>query len=299
MDSEKAGVLEPSRAVAPGRLGDRPLITIVAGRSGSLPSVADLWAYRELLYFLVLRDVKVRYKQTVLGVAWVVMQPLLMTIIFAFFLGTVVKIPSEGVPYALLVCAGLLPWTFLSSAVTTSGQSLIGSANLITKVYFPRMVVPMAAVGARLVDFAVSFLVLIGIMVYYRVELAPRTLAVVPLVMLTVLLGLGSGLLVAALNVKYRDVGIILPVVLQLWMFASPVIYPSNLVYGSPDVPGLVKTLYVLNPVVGVVDGFRSALLDRPFDLPALAGSALFAAALLLVASRVFRSAEREFADVV
>lgn len=298
-ESKKARLMDDSPAHAPAGPSGRPRVIIESGATRGLPQAGDLWAYRELLYFLVLRDVKVRYKQTVLGVIWVVLQPLLMTVIFAFFLGTVVRVPSDGAPYALLVFAGLLPWTFLSSAVTSSGQSLVGSANLITKVYFPRLVVPVAAVVARLVDFAVSFLVLIGLMAYYRVALTPNALAVVPLIILTVALGLGFGMLVAALNVKYRDVGVILPVALQLLMFASPVIYPSSLVYGSQDVPASIKTLYGLNPVVAVVDGFRAALLGRPFDLSALGVSALFTVGLLLFASYVFRSAERQFADVV
>jgi len=256
-------------------------------------ALGDIWAYRELLYFLMWRDLKVRYKQTMLGAAWVIMQPLVMTLVFTVFLGKLARVPSAGLPYALLVFSGLIPWMFFSSAVTTSGNSLVGNAHLITKVYFPRLIVPMAAVGARLVDFAISFLVLGGLMYYYRIPLTSK-IAILPLfaVMLTAL-ALAVGTLTSAWNVKYRDVGIILPVLIQLWMFASPIVYPVEIV------PERWRQLYALNPMVGLIGGFRAALLNRDLDWKAFAVSAVTTVLLLWYALYDFRRMERRFADVV
>src|SRR5437016_13266291 len=190
--------------LSPVCLPDEPLVTIQA-TSGWLPlNFGDLWTYRELLYFLTWRDIKVRYKQTLLGIAWVVMQPLLMTLIFSVFLGRLVRVPTDGTPYAVVVYIGLLPWTFFSSAVTNSATSIVASSHLITKVYFPRVIVPAAAIGARLIDFAVSFVILVGLMVYYHVGVTSRILMLPLLLALVTLLTLGVGILVSALNVKYR-----------------------------------------------------------------------------------------------
>jgi lipopolysaccharide transport system permease protein len=194
----------------------QPPIILEPSSSWVSLNLRDLWIYRELLYFLTLRDVKVRYKQTILGVVWVVMQPLLTTIIFTVFLGLLVKVPSDGIPYPLFAYAGLLPWTFFSGAVANSSNSLVGSAHLITKVYFPRMIIPGAAVGARLVDFAISAVILVGLMIYYGVGLTWSILMLPALVVLIMLLTLGLGMWTSALNVKYRDVGVALPVLIQL-----------------------------------------------------------------------------------
>ena len=255
-------------------LPDEPLVTIEPTRSWLPLDFGDLWRYRELLYFLTWRDIKVRYKQTLLGVAWVVTQPLLMTLIFSVFLGILVRVPTGGVPYPLLVFTGLLPWSFFSTAVSASAYSLTGNANLITKVYFPRVLVPAAAIAARLVDFAISFAILAALMAYYRMvrhyDIALTwNLAAIPfLIALITLLSFGLGMLVSALNVKYRDVGIALPVVIQLWMFVSPVLYFSVVL-----VPPRWQKLYALNPLVGVIEGFRAALLGGRFVIVALLSS--------------------------
>jgi lipopolysaccharide transport system permease protein len=275
------------------QLPAEPLVTITPPRSWLNFGLGELWAHRELLYFLAWRDLKVRYKQAVLGIAWVLIQPLMLTLIFTVFLGMLARVPSDGVPYPLLIYVGLLPWTFFSSSVNTSGNSLVANSNLITKVYFPRLIVPSASVLARLVDFGIAFLILAGMMIFYRVPLNVKLLALPALVTLTTLLALGFGMLISALNVKYRDVGIMLPVLLQLWMYVSPVLYSTSLV------PGNWRWLYSLNPLVGIIDGFRSAVLGRPFDLPSLAVSAVFTTALLLFALYFFRRVERSFADVI
>ena len=305
--SEKSGVLKAavktqsaSDAAATPRqdhvkphLPSLPLVTIKPTTAHSALDFRDLWAYRELLYFLTWRDVKVRYKQTVLGVLWVVMQPLLTTLIFTIFLGMLARVPSGGVPYPLLVYAGLLPWTFFSSSVTSSGNSLVSSANLITKVYFPRLIVPMAAIGARLVDFGIAFLILVALMIYYRVGLTWNVLALPALVVLTTLLALGLGLFISALNVRYRDVSMALPVLMQLWMFVSPVLYPLGLV------PERWRMLYSLNPLVGVIAGFRSALLGEAFNWWALAVTSVVTLVMLFSSAYMFRRVERSFADVI
>jgi lipopolysaccharide transport system permease protein len=281
------------RPTAPPPLPNEPLTTIQPGKSWGALDLREVWAAREMLYFLMWRDVKVRYKQTALGVVWVVMQPLLMTLIFTVFLGGLARVPTGGIPYPLLVYTGLLPWTFFSSAVAGCGQSLVANAHLITKVYFPRVLIPASAVGGRLIDFAVSFVVLAGLMLYYRVAPTPQLLALPLLVVLMLLLSLGLGMLVAALNVKYRDVGVVVPVLLQLWMFVSPVLYPSGLI------PAKWHALLALNPMVGVVEGFRVALLGGHFDTFALAVSTAIAAALFLFAAYFFQRVERNFADVI
>jgi lipopolysaccharide transport system permease protein len=293
--SGSASVLKPAAAPesAPPALPESPLVIIEPGRATGLAALGDLWFYRELLYFLVWRDLKVRYKQTALGVAWVVMQPLLTTVVFSVFLGLLARLPSDDAPYPVFVFAAMLPWTFFSGAVATSGNSLVGSSHLITKVYFPRVIIPMAAVGGRLVDFLVSFVVLALLMAFYRVAPTWNLLMLPPLVLLVALLALAVGMWASAANVRYRDVSAILPVLVQLWMFASPVVYPLSIV------PGRWRALYSLNPLVGVIAGFRSAVLGQAFDWGALAFSAAVTAALLAVAALTFRRMEKHFADLV
>jgi len=278
---------------APRTLPDEPLVTIQPGKSWVPLDLRELWAYRELLYFLVWRDVKVRYKQAALGVAWVVMQPLLTTLILTVFLGMLARVPSDDKPYMLFVFVGLLPWSFFSASVTNGSNSLVGSAHLITKVYFPRAIIPAASVGARLVDFAVSAVILAGLMVFYRVEPTAALLALPVLTALTALLALACVMISSAVNVKYRDVGAVMPVVVQLWMYVSPVLYPSKLV------PEGWRWAYQLNPLVGIVENFRAAVFGSPFDWRALSISAVYTAVLLVCASYVFRRVEREFADVI
>jgi lipopolysaccharide transport system permease protein len=286
---------DPARGAPPiaPRLPEEPLVVIEPTHSWSALNLRELWDYRELLYYLTWRDVKVRYKQTMLGVAWVVLQPLMMTVVFTIILGVLVRVPSGPVPYPLLVYVGLLPWTFFSSSVSASGASLVGNSHLITKVYFPRPLVPIAAVGGRLIDLSISFIILAGMMIFYRVTPTWSLLALPALVALVTLLALGIGTLLASLNVKYRDVGILLPVLVQLWMYLSPVIYPSSLV------PARWRWLYSLNPMVGIIDGFRASLFGGAFDLRALVVSATAAALILTFAFYLFRRVERSFADVI
>lgn len=280
-------------------LPDEPLVTIERTRSWLPINFGDLWTYRELLYFLTWRDIKIRYKQTLLGIAWVVMQPLVMTLIFSVFLGILARVPTGGLPYPLLILTGLLPWNLFSMGVLTAAYSLVGNSNLITKVYFPRVLVPAASIAGRLVDFAISLAILAGILLFYHVvrhyDVALTwNLAAIPfLIALTTLLSFGLGMLISAINVKYRDVGVALPVVIQLWLFVSPVLYPSGIV------PGRWQRLYALNPLVGVIDGFRTALLGGRFNQFALAVSVSFTIGLLIISAYIFRRFEREFADFV
>src|SRR5215813_4981948 len=270
----------------PLQLPNEPLVVIEASKAWVPLNLRELWAYRELLYFLTWRDLKVRYKQTIIGVLWVVMQPLLTAIIFAVFLGKLVRVPSDGIPYAIFVYAGLLPWTFFASAVASSGNSLVGSSHLITKVFFPRIIIPVAAIGARLVDFAISFLIFGGMMVYYRIAITRHLLMLALLVPLITLLALAVGMLISALNVKYRDVGMAVPVLIQLWMFASPIVYPSSLV------PSKWQKVYALNPIAGIVEGFRSSLFAKEFDWMALGFSSILTFALLIYSAYAFRRRE-------
>ncbi len=279
---------------------ERPFVVIEASKSWTGLKISDLWAYRELLYFLVWRDVKVRYKQTALGVLWVILQPLLMMSVFTLFFGRVAAIPTDGVPYPLFAYAGFLPWTFFASASSASGNSMVNSSNLITKVYFPRMIVPVAAVGASLVDLAIASAVLIGLMLYYGV--APtRSLLMLPvLTVLLLVLTQGFGMLMSALNVKYRDIRLALPFVIQLWFFASPIIYPISFVTSRLSHPELWRTLLSLNPMTGIVEGFRAALYGRTtFDWTAIGISAAIALVLLICAAITFNRMEKSFADVV
>lgn len=255
----------------------------------------DLWAYRELLYFLTWRDVKVRYKQTLLGVAWAVLQPVLTMLISTLIFGRLGGFSARtgGIPYPIFAYAGLLPWTFFSNAITTSGNSLVGSANLITKVYFPRMIIPGAAVAAGLVDFFIALVLLIGLMFYYRVGLTWNVLLFPALVFLTALLATGVGMWLSALNVKYRDIRFALPFIVQLWMFLSPVFYPSNVM------PPKFRWLFALNPLTGIIDAYRSSLFGQAIDWTALGISTLITFILLVYAAYSFRRMEKTFADIV
>jgi lipopolysaccharide transport system permease protein len=280
-------------------LPDEPLVIIEPSKPWSIFDFSELWAYRELLYFLTWRDLKVRYKQTLFGVAWVLLQPVLMTIIFTVFLGMLVRVPTYGLPYPLFVYSGLLLWTFFSSAVLGCTQSLVSNANLITKVYFPRVLIPAAHVAGRLVDFAISVSILLVLILFYRLILhypltASWKLAIVPIILiLMVLLTLSMGMLVSCLNVKYRDVGVAIPVLMQLWMFTSPVLYSVTLV------PEKWRTLYSLNPLVGLIQGFRAALLNEAVPLFALVVTAIFTITILIVAVLTFQQTEKSFADIV
>jgi lipopolysaccharide transport system permease protein len=274
-------------------LPSKPVISIRVSKRWTPLDLREIWAHRELLYFLIWRDLKVRYKQTLFGVSWVVLQPILMTLVFALFLGKIARVPSGNVPYMLFLYSGLLPWTFFTNAVSTSSHSLIASAPMITKVYFPRSLVPLAAVLVRLSDFLAASVILFILMVYYGRAFTSAMLLVPFLMLHLTLLALSLGLLFAALNVKYRDIGTVLPVLLQLWLFASPVIYPATFV------PAKWKWLYDLNPLTGLISGFRAALLNAGFDWRGLLVSLSITLVLLIYSTFVFKRMEDEFADVV
>jgi homopolymeric O-antigen transport system permease protein len=270
-----------------------PLVVIQPSRSWKLVSLKDIWAYRELLFFLTWRDVKVRYKQTALGAAWAILQPLFMMLIFTLFFGRLAGVGSSGIPYPLFALAGLVPWTFFSNAITTSGNSLVGSSNLITKVYFPRLLVPAAAMLAGLVDFALAFAMFVVLMVYYGVLPTVQVLFLPVLVLLTALFALGVGTWMSALNVKYRDVRFALPFLIQLWLFVSSVIMPSSAL--GPK----WRRLLLLNPMSAIIEGYRSSLLGLPFDWTALGIASLLTVVVLIYAFYSFARVERSFADII
>jgi lipopolysaccharide transport system permease protein len=274
-------------------LPDKPFVVIEPRRGSLAINLHDLWQYRDLLYILAARDVKVRYKQTVLGVLWAIIQPLSMMIIFTLFFGRLAGIPSDGIPYPLFAYAGLLPWAFFSNALNSSGNSLVGNSSLITKVYFPRMIIPIAAVGSGLIDFVIAFGLLVLLMLYYGIGFSPNILMVPILTLLTALLATGIGMWMSALNVKYRDVRYALPFFIQLWMFATPIIYPSSLI------PDEWRWLFRINPLTGIVEGYRSAIFGKPFDLTGLAISIFFIFVVLIYSAYTFRQMERGFADIV
>ena len=280
-------------AAARAGLPARPLVRIRPTGAGVSLDLAELWAYRELLYFLTWRDLKVRYKQTLMGVVWVIAQPLFTMLAFTVFFNRLGGFPSDGIPYPLFAYAGLLLWTFFSNAVVYGTNSLVQNSNLITKVYFPRMFIPAAAVGAGLADLAVASLVLVGLAAYSGVAPGWGLLLAPVFVLLTVLLALGAGLLASALTVKYRDLKHALPFLIQLWLFASPVIYPASVV------PARWRWLFMLNPLAGLVEGFRSSLAGRALDWPAAGVAAAVTLALLVAALYVFRRTEETFADVI
>lgn len=268
-------------------------VTVIQPRRGWIAiDWSELWEARELLYFLVLRDVSVRYKQTVLGVLWAVLQPLFSMLIFTVVFGKLAKMPSDGQPYAVFVYAGLLPWTFFANAVTGASQSLVNQQSLLTKIYLPRLFVPSASVGGGLVDLLVSFGVLACVMLFYGVSPGSGVLALPFLVLLTIIAALGVGLALAAITVTYRDFRYVIPFMVQAWMYISPVIYPVSLV------PAKWQWLLAINPMVGIIDAFRSSLLDQPWNWLTLLISTLSASVMFAYGLFFFRKTERRFADV-
>lgn len=270
-----------------------PHVLIRSEESGVQLNLRDLWAYRELLYFLTLRDIKVRYKQTLMGAAWVIIQPLMTMLIFTLIFNRFARLDTKDIPYPLFAYSGLLLWTFFANAVTSGTYSLINNSHLVTKVYFPRVFIPTASVGAGLVDFAIAFLLLIALAFYFKVQLS-WTLALLPLfVLLAAVLALATGILVSALTVKYRDLRHALPFIMQFWMFASPVIYPTSIV------PENWRWILLINPMTGVIEGFRAALTGHEFDWNLILISAVTGVLLLAIAYYVFRALEDTFADVI
>lgn len=274
-------------------LPEKPLVVIQPGKSWVALELREVWAHRELLYFLVWRDLKVRYKQTAFGIGWVILQPLLMTLVFTVVLGKLVRVPSDKVPYALFAYAGLTLWMFFSGAVSVTGNSLLQNANLITKVYFPRLIIPIAAVIARLVDLGVALLILAALMLCYGVWFSNHIIVAPVAILLISVLALGFGLWTSAVNVRYRDVGLALPVLIQLWMFVSPIVYPIS------QVPEKYRLIYSFNPLVGILETFRSALFGTPMQWRALAISAVISGLLLPYGAYLFQAREKTFADII
>lgn len=291
-----SSVNKANNSVPPSHHSHQPALTVIEpSRGWARLGLRELWAYRELLAFLVWRDVKVRYKQTALGAAWAIIQPLATMLVFTLFFGRLAGItPPHGVPYWLFAYVALVPWTFFATGVSQSSDSLVGSANLLRKVYFPRLAIPLAAAFAGLVDVGLSLLVLLVAMLVAGVVPGVAVLALVPLLLLALTIAVGVGLWLSALNVQFRDVRYVVPFLLQLWLYATPIAYPSTLITDPRW-----RALYGLNPMVGVVDGFRWALLGLPFPAVQIGLSAATGLVLLLSGALYFRRMERTFADVV
>jgi lipopolysaccharide transport system permease protein len=272
----------------------KPITTIEPSQSLVSLRLRDFWEYRELLFFLTWRDIKIRYKQTLLGAAWAIIQPFFTMVLFSLFFGRLAGVPSDNLPYPLFSFAALVPWTFFSYSLSQSANSLVGNANLIQKVYFPRLVIPVSSLLSGVVDFCLAFLVLLGMMLYYGYWPGPRIVWLLPLLVLTLVTALGPGLWLAALNVEYRDVRYTLPFLTQFWLFATPIAYPSSLL------PEPWRTVYGINPMAGVVEGFRWVLLDTPTAPgPMVFASALVSLALLVGGAFYFRRMEKTFADLI
>ncbi|MFN2386430.1 MAG: ABC transporter permease [Thermoanaerobaculia bacterium] len=279
---------------------DVPVTRIQPSRGWTSLRLGDVWAYRELLFFLVWKEVKVRYKQTLLGAMWAVLQPLLTMIVFTIFFGRLAKVGSDGLPYPIFSYAGLLPWTFFAEGLHKSSASLVGSANLVRKIYFPRLVMPIAAVMSGLVDFSIAFLVLIALMAYYGIWPSAAIVFLPVLLLLALATSLAIGLWLSAFNVRYRDIRYVVPFFIQMWLFVTPVIYPTSRVLARLEEAGIPSWLYGLNPMVGVVEGFRWSLLgsgSRPGTM-LLVGS-LVTFVLLISGAFYFRRMEKTFADLV
>ncbi len=268
--------------------------TVIRPRSGwHMLDLKEIWSYRELLAVLTMRDIKVRYKQTVLGAAWAIIQPLTTMLIFTIIFGRLAKIPSEGFSYPVFVYAGLLPWTFFANALASSGNSLVGSAHLISKVYFPRLIIPLSSVGAGVVDLLISTAILFLLMLFYQVPLTLHVLAAPLLFFGVITTALGVGTLLSALTVSYRDFRFVVPFMIQIWMYLTPVVYGVNFI------PEKYRWLLLFNPMTGYIDGCRAAFLGKPFNLTSLAVSCVMSIILLCIGAAYFEKVERRFADVI
>jgi lipopolysaccharide transport system permease protein len=267
---------------------------IIRPSSGWVPiNFRDLWVYRELLYFLTWREVKVRYKQTLLGFVWAILQPFFMMVVFSLFFGNLAKVPSEGVPYPLFSYTALLPWTLFAEGLNRSSMSMVSNTNLIQKVYCPRLILPISGILSPLVDFAIAFVILIGLMFYYGYPPTIEVLWLPVFIILALMTSLGVGLWFSAINVKYRDVRYVIPFLTQLWLFASPVVYSASLL------PKAYQTIYGLNPMAGVIEGFRWALLGTEPPGSLIAISVIAVLVILISGLFYFRRNERTFADVI
>jgi lipopolysaccharide transport system permease protein len=291
-----------SAAPAPDTPGDDLPVTVIERRPGwQFVDLRELWRYRELLFFLTWRDVKVRYKQTVLGAAWAVLQPFATMVVFSLFFGRLADMPTGGIPYPLFVFGGLLPWFFFSNAISSASQSVVGNQNLVTKIYFPRLIIPLGAVGAGLIDFLIAFVMLVGMMAFYLLTGAMQAtpgwgLLMVPVLSLgLVVAAIGVGTLLSALTVAYRDFRYVVPFMVQLWMFATPAIYMQADTVLNPN----WRVVLPLNPAYGLISNFRAAMLGAPFDWYDLGVSGAVSVGLLLAGCYYFRRVERTFADII
>jgi len=287
-------LIEEKQEVAQRYKADLPILVIKPSKGWTTLQLRELWNYRELLYFLVWRDIKVRYKQTVLGAAWAIIQPFFTMVVFSIFFGNLGKIPSDGIPYPIFAYCALLPWQLFAYALTQSSNSLVANQNLITKVYFPRLIVPLSSVLAGLVDFAIAFLILIGMMLFYGIWPTIAILALPLFVLFAIATALAVGLWLSALNVQYRDVAYTIPFLTQFWLFASPIAYSSSLI------PQPWRALYGLNPMAGVVEGFRWSLLGTTNPPGVLVLISVVIVIILLAGGLFyFQQMERTYADVV
>jgi len=272
----------------------QPSIYIRPRKGLQLLDLKELVHYRDLFAFLIIRDVRVKYKQTVLGGLWAIIQPFFMMVVFTLFFGRLARIPSEGIPYPIFNYTAMIAWTYFAGAVTTASNSIVGSGSLLSKVYFPRIVIPLTSVVAGLLDLAIASVVLLGMMLYYHIYPGAQVLALPGLVLLMMLAASGVGMLLAALNAKYRDIRYTIPFIIQFWMFATPIVYPSSMI------PERYRILYALNPMTGVIEGFRSALLGKTvFPTGMVLISLAISLGLFMLGLIYFKQVERYFADVI
>lgn len=285
---------ESSKSGAPTRQAS-PLLIRIRKKSGfQLLNLRELLHYRDLLAFLVIRDIKVKYKQTVLGGLWAIIQPFFMMVVFTLFFGKLAQIPSDGIPYPIFNYTAMVAWTYFATAINTSGNSIVGSGSLISKVYFPRIIIPLTPMLAGLLDFGIAFLVLIAMMLYFGIYPNITVLALPLLVLLMMLTAAGVGLVLAALNAKYRDIRYTIPFLVQFWMFATPIVYPASMV------PERFRLIYALNPMTGIIEGFRSVLLGTiAFPWTMLAMSTVIAIIVFVFGIIYFKQVERYFADII
>jgi lipopolysaccharide transport system permease protein len=273
--------------------GHEHVSVIEPGRGRRWLDLRELWAYRELLIVLTMRDIKVRYKQTVLGVAWAILQPFMTMVVFTIFFGHLANMPSDGFPFPIFVYSALVPWTFFANAISNLSNSVVGSAHLVSKVYFPRLIIPLSTIGVGIVDFGVAASILLAMMLFYGVGWSLNLLMAPVLSLAIIFTALGAGTCLSAMTVSYRDLRYVVPFMVQLWMFVTPVVYPASLV------PAQWRWLFYLNPMSGLIEGFRSVFLAKPFDFFGLAISAGVAIGLLLVGVAYFERVERRFADII
>jgi homopolymeric O-antigen transport system permease protein len=286
-------VSDPAGQNSTAKAGGGIVIINQADRPLAILDIREIWAHRDLLYFLTWRDIKVRYKQAAMGAAWAIIQPLGMMLIFAVFFGIFIGVPTEGIPYSLFFYCGLVPWMFFSGAISAGSVSLLNSSNLITKVYFPRLIVPAGAVGALLIDLAITSVILIGLALFFGIVLSWSVLIFPLMILLTILLALDFSIWLAGMTVKYRDIRHALPFVLQLWMFLTPIVYPLSVV------PPKWRWAMYLNPLTGIVEGIRSSLTGHRFNWAAIAVSVAITFVALPVSIQAFHRIEKSFADLI